>query len=43
MQRYRIATNYIQPIDNNQNKEETMYIDGMPKATGNIAIFINNT
>ena len=42
MRRYR-AANYIQLLDNNQNKGATMYIDGRPKATGNIAGFINST
>ena len=43
MQRYRVVANYIQLVDNNQNKGETMYIDGRPKATGNIVGFINST
>ena len=43
MWRYRVAVNYIQLLDNNQNKGATMYIDGRPKATGNIAGFINST
>jgi hypothetical protein len=43
MRRYRVATNYIQLVDNNQNKGATMYIDGRPKATGNIVGFINST
>jgi hypothetical protein len=43
MQRYRVATNYIQLLDKNQNKGATMYIDERPKATGNIAGFINST
>jgi hypothetical protein len=29
--------------DNDQNKGETIYIDGRPKATGNIVGFINST
>ena len=41
--RYRVAANYIQLLDNNQNKGATMYIDGRPKATGNIVVFINST
>ena len=41
--RYGVAANYIQLLDNNQNKGATMYIDGRPKATGNIAGFINST
>lgn len=43
MRRYEVATNYIQLLDNNQNKGATMYIDGRPKATGNIVGFINST
>jgi hypothetical protein len=41
MRRYKVAANYIQLLDNNQNKGETMYIDGRPKDTGNIAGFIS--
>jgi hypothetical protein len=43
MRRYRVAENYIQLLYNNQNKGETMYIDGRQEATGNIAEFINST
>jgi hypothetical protein len=43
MHRYRVAANYIQLLDNNQNKGATMYIYGRPKATGNITGFINST
>jgi hypothetical protein len=43
MQRYRVAANYIQLVDNNQNKGATMYINGRPKAIGNIVGFINST
>jgi hypothetical protein len=43
MRRYRVATNYIQLVDNNQNKGTTMYIDGRQKASGNIVGFINST
>jgi hypothetical protein len=43
MRRYGVAANYIQLLDNNQNKGATMYIDGRPKATGNIVGFINST
>jgi hypothetical protein len=35
--------NYIQLKDNNHNKGATMYIDGRPKASGNIAGLINST
>jgi hypothetical protein len=37
MQRCKVSANYIQLVDKNQNKGATMYIDGRPKATGNIA------
>jgi hypothetical protein len=43
MRRYGLAANYIQLKDIDQNKGETIYIDGRPKETGNIAGFINNT
>jgi hypothetical protein len=43
MQRYALAANYIQLINNDKNKGATIYIDGRPKASGNIAGFINNT
>jgi hypothetical protein len=43
MQRYAIATNYIQLIKKDKNKGETIYIYGRPKASRNIIGFINNT
>ena len=43
MQRYKVATNYIQLLENNMNKGATMYIDGRPKASRNITGFINST
>lgn len=43
MQRYGVAANYIQLKDNDENKGATMYIDGRPKAVGNIVGFINST
>jgi hypothetical protein len=43
MWKYGVAANYIQLVDNNQNKGANMYIDGRPKATGNIVGFINST
>ena len=43
MQRYALATNYIQLINKDKNKGVTIYIDGRPKASNNIAGFINNT
>jgi hypothetical protein len=42
MRRYALATNYIQLINKDKNKGATIYIDGRPKASGNIAGFINN-
>ena len=35
--------NYLQLKDKNENKGVSMYIDGRPKASKNIAGFINNT
>ena len=43
MHRYALSANYIQQQDNNQSKSVAIYIDGRPKATGNIASFINST
>ena len=43
MRRYALSANYIQQQDNNQSKSVAIYIDGRPKATGNIAGFINST
>jgi hypothetical protein len=43
MRRYALAANYIQLINKDKNKGATIYIDGRPKASGNIAGFINNT
>lgn len=43
MRRYGLAANYIQLKDNDQNKGETIYIDGRQKAARNIAWFINST
>ena len=43
MRRYGVATNYIQLAEHNKNKGVTMYIDGRPKAYGNVAGFINST
>ena len=43
MQRYSLAANYIQLINKDKNKGATIYIDGRPKASRNIAGFINNT
>ena len=41
--RYGVAVNYIQLAEHNKNKGATMYIDGRPKAFGNIAGFVNST
>ena len=43
MQRYALATSYIQLINKNKNKGVTTYIDGRPKSFDNIVGFINNT
>ena len=43
MRRYGVAANYIQLAEHNKNKGVTMYIDGRPKASGNVAGFINST
>jgi hypothetical protein len=43
IQRYALAANYIQLINKDKNKGANVYIDGRPKASGNIAGFINNT
>ena len=40
---YGLEANYFQLLDNNMNKGATVYIDGRPKASGNIAGFINST
>lgn len=42
MQRYVLATNYIQLRDNDDNKGPSIYIDVRPKALGNITGFINS-
>ena len=43
MCRYALLANYIQQKKNDQSKRFSMYIDGRPKATINIAGFINST
>ena len=43
MRRYGVAANYIELAEHNNNKGATMYIDGRPKASGNVAGFINST
>ena len=42
MCRYGLLANYLQLKDKYENKGATLYIDGRPKKTGNIAGFINN-
>ena len=43
MRRYGVSANYIQLAEHNKNKGATMYIDGRPKASGNVVFFINST
>ena len=43
MCRYALSTNYLQWKENDQSKRFAMYIDGRPKATGNIVGFIFST
>ena len=43
MKRYRVAMNYKQLAKHNKNKGVTMYIDGRPKASRKITLFINST
>ena len=43
MCRYAMSANYLELKDKDQNKGATLYIDGRPKATGNIVGFINST
>lgn len=43
MRRYGVSANYIQRKENDQSKRFSMYIDGRPKAIGNIEGFINST
>ena len=43
MHRYGLSTNYLQLKDKDHNKATTLYIDGRPKITGNIAGFIKST
>ena len=43
MHRYGVSANYIQRKENDQSKRFSMYIDGRPKAIGNIVGFINST
>ena len=42
MHGYALSANYIQHKENDQIKRFSMYIDGRPKAIGNIASFINS-
>ena len=43
MQTYGVAANYCELLDNSMNKGAIVYIDGRPKALGNIVGFINST
>ena len=43
MRTFRAAANYCQLLDNKMNKGAIVYIDGRPKASGNIVGFINST
>ena len=43
MHRYALSQNYIHYKENDKSKRFAMYIDGIPKATGNIARFINSS
>ena len=43
MHRYALSTNYLQWKENYQSKRLVVYIDGRPKAIGNIVGFINST
>ena len=43
MRRYGSSTNYLQLKDKDKNKGATLYIEGRPKTTRNIAGFMNNT
>ena len=43
MCRYWLSLNYLQLKDKDQNKGAIVYIDGRPKATGNIVGFIKST
>ena len=43
MRRYGLSANYLQLKYKDHNKGATLYIDGRPKITRNIAGFINST
>ena len=43
MYTYGLSANYLPLKDKDQNKGETLYIDGRPRETRNIVLFINNT
>ena len=43
MKRYGVVAIYIQLVEHNKNKGATIYIDGRPKASGNVARLINST
>ena len=40
---YGVCANYNKMKENNQYKEYSIYIDGRPKACGNVAKVIKNT
>ena len=42
MSRYALSKNYLQWKENDQSKRLVMYIDGRPKAIGNIVDFTNS-
>ena len=42
MHRYALSANYIQWKENDHSKRFAMYIDGRPKAIGNVVGFINS-
>ena len=43
MNRYGLSANYLKLKGKDQNKGATLYIEGRPRTTRNIAGFINNT
>ena len=42
MHKYALSTNYLQWKENDQSKRLVVHIDEWPKATWNIASFINS-
>ena len=43
MRIYGLVANYFQLLDKSLNEGETLYIDGRPKASGNVVGFINSS